>query len=103
MQDQYAMQSQLSPERIKQDVKDDLKKTPEELLCDVHAELQNDGRTKEENMLHAQKRLAAMTVKQWQENQRLSRWMLRLTVIATLLALASVGIAAWQVFGPGCH
>ena len=76
--------------------KDDLKKDINQLLVDVHHELLTEYREHSsanlqlENMVHAQKRLASLTVKNAITNTELQKKINRLTWILVILTIILV-------------
>jgi hypothetical protein len=76
--------------RAEEEVGVDLRKDLRQLLVDVHDELLRSDRGADENILHAQKRLASLQVRVAQSTDRQSRIMLSLTWIIVLLTIVLV-------------
>jgi len=80
---------------IEKEVKEDLAKSEEQLLVDIHEEILRDDRSISENLIHAQKRLASLFVKlsrqaeeSTKETTKLNKRLLCLTwAIAILTAI----------------
>ena len=64
---------------------EDLQKSIKHLLIDVHHELLRQNRTPLENIMHAQKRLASLTVKNAIENEKLTKENIKLQNSVTKL------------------
>jgi hypothetical protein len=65
----------------------DLRKPLVQLLADIHDELLRADRTPNENLVHAQKRIASLDVRVAQAADWQSRMMLALTVVLVILTL----------------
>lgn len=65
----------------------DLGKSARHLLIDVHDELLNKSRNAGENMLHAQKRLASLTLKNAESADALARKVKNLTCVLVWLTI----------------
>lgn len=92
-------------DNAKREVSKDLEKSIRHLLEDVHDELLREDRAPEENILHARKRLASLTVKNAEASdavaesvRRLTVWILILTFVMTLLAAASTYVVLADYF-----
>ena len=89
------MESRYTRENAIFDAKEDLKKSPEQLLVDIHEESNATGigRGPLENNIHAQKRFAALITVMTLSNEKVSRNMNRLTWAAVALAAIQILIA----------
>ncbi len=66
-------------EKVNLEVKEDLKKSYEQLLTDVHEELLNKKRKQMDNIRHALKRVASFFAKREKENAEIQKRMNRFT------------------------
>lgn len=65
----------------------DLDKPLEQLVCDVHEETNNANRNTQENIAHAQKRMVSMMARIAKSNEKLTRWIIWLTVAIVFMTL----------------
>ncbi|MDA1277301.1 MAG: hypothetical protein O2960_25110 [Verrucomicrobia bacterium] len=72
----------------------DLLKHPEQLLADVHDEILQSNRPIDQNLIHAQKRIASIMVRVAASNEaatkvmvKLNKWLLVLTVVVVILTI----------------
>lgn len=65
----------------------DLKKSIQQLLCDVHEEVHQTHRSVEENIIHANKRMVSMMARVALSNERYSGVLLKLTWVLVALTI----------------
>jgi hypothetical protein len=65
----------------------DLDKPLEQLVCDVHEETNKNNRTPIENIAHAQKRMVSMMARIAKSNEKLTKWIIGLTVVIIIMTL----------------
>jgi hypothetical protein len=68
-------------EKSEKETNKDLDKSVEQLVCDVHEETNNPERAAIQNIAHAQKRMVSMMARVAISNNKLSRWVLILSII----------------------
>lgn len=73
------------------ETKNDLSKPIQQLLCDVHEEI-IQGRTPEENLAHAIKRMVAMQARVALDNEQLSKRLVFLTWSIAILTVVLVAL-----------
>jgi hypothetical protein len=78
----------------------DLLKPLEQLLCDVHEEIHSPGRTAAENAAASTTRMVSLMARVALSNERVSRQMLWLTWIMTVLTIVMLGLT-YAMFARG--
>ncbi len=73
----------------------DLDKPLEQLVCDVHEETHDPKRTEIANLAGAQKRMVSMMARVAKSNDRVSFWMIILTVAIALMTAALLLFIYW--------
>ena len=80
----------MNRKKIKLEVIEDLNKSYEQLLTDIHEELLNKKRDQIDNVRHALKRVASFFAKRELESARIQRRMNWFTVIVGLFTIINV-------------
>jgi hypothetical protein len=75
-------------EVAEQETDRDTQKPIQQLMCDVIEEILDPLRSKEENLLHATKRMVSLMGRVALENRRSTNWLIGLTVVLTILTIA---------------
>ena len=101
-----------SRSEIEKEVEDDLAKTDAKLLVDIHEELLHDERSIPENLIHAQKRLASLSVSLARQSEEVTKqtkklndrllWLTWVLVILTaiLLLISFIEVPKITVLSP---
>ena len=80
--------------KIEWEVKDDLRKSYEHLLDDIHEELLcHPERHFEENIIHAQKRLASVQVKSTMGMESLMKWTIGIAAVSLIMSAIALLLA----------
>ncbi len=75
-------------DQAEEETRRDLQKPLEQLLCDVHEESHDPGRSQDENIGRALKRMVSMMARVAIENEKTSRQLLVLTWVLAILTVA---------------
>lgn len=87
--------SQTDPARRKEaerQTNNDLRKSVQQLICDVHEEAITPNRPVEESLIHATKRMVSMMGRVALAHERSSKILIWLTAVLAILTLAIVGL-----------
>ena len=84
-------------EAIKEAEKD-LEKPIDQLLADIHEEMNNEDRSLDENIAHAQKRFFSLVANVAESNNKLAKRVFILTVIAVAFTVIQLIPALIQAF-----
>lgn len=85
-------------EQIKAEAIEDLGKTYEQLLTDIHEELLHDKRPQVDNIKHALKRMASFFAKRELENANVQRRMNLFTIVVGIFTIVNVIVYLLSVF-----
>jgi hypothetical protein len=69
------------------EVKEDLAKTTDHLLTDIHDEFLHEGRSDIDNIKHGLKRQASMFARIEKDNRKIQKWVIALTLISIVFGL----------------
>ena len=80
-------------EKSEKETNKDLDKSIEQLVCDVHEETNNPERDAIQNIAHAQKRMVSMMARVAISNNKLSKWILLLSITTLFSGIVSLAIS----------
>lgn len=83
----------MTREEIEKEVNDDLSKSYHQLLVDIHEELLHEGRTLEDNIRHAQKRITSLSARMGYDSAKAQIQMRNLTYVIIAFAIIQIGIS----------
>ena len=85
-------------ETAEEEARRDLQKPEYQLLTDVHDELLDPNRSVEENIAHANKRIASLMVRMSMSSERLNKTVVYLTWVIVALTVVLVGLTMVMLF-----
>jgi hypothetical protein len=88
--DENILKGLTNRQRAELETNRDLIKPIEQLVCDVHEETHNSGRTELQNIASAQKRMVSMMARLAKSNDSMTKQMICLTWAIALMTLAIV-------------
>jgi len=77
-------------EEVKKEVNEDLKKSYHQLLVDIHEELLHDGRSLEDNVRHALKRITSLFARMGYDSAKAQKRMCCLTYVIIFLGVVQM-------------
>lgn len=83
-------------EIAEEETRRDLQKPLEQLLWDIHCEAHDPAQTPEQNVIGTNKRFASLMLRVAKSSDRVSFWMIILTVAITLLTAALLLFTYWM-------